>query len=284
LKYSGILFLFRYFIIRQRISFIVYHNPSKPNFLKHIEFLRKKYNFISMEDYYNALISNDFSAIPDYALCITFDDGHKNNYDLYEIFKEYNIRPTIYLCSGIVATNRHYWDTVSTGQIIKHLKSIPNNHRLLELRKFDFYNEQEYEDRQALSKTEIVSMLQYVDFQSHTKFHPALSNCNVIEKTEELVESKTQIEELTGRSCLHLAYPHGMYDDEVIKIAISAGYKTARTIDVGWNGANSNPYKLKITGVSDNASLEYLDLQLCGISTYFLYLFRGNLFGHFKLG
>lgn len=283
LKYLGVLFLFRYFIVRRRVSVIVYHDPSKTVFRKHIEFLNKYYNFIALEDYYYALCAKDFSNIPNYALCLTFDDGHKGNYELTEIFREFNIRPTIYLCSGIVASNRHYWDGESPNQIRKRLKSIPNRQRLLELKEFNFYNEREYENRQALSKMEIVNMMQYVDFQSHTKFHPALVNCDYMEKIEELVESKSRIEELTGKPCIHLAYPHGLYDDEVVQDAISAGYKTARTVDVGWNGPYSNPYKLKGIGVSDCASSAVLELQTCGINSYILYLLRGSFHGRFKL-
>lgn len=273
----------RFILSRKKVSIIIYHNPGVTIFRKHIELLAKYYNFISLEDYYNALNTNDFSKIPDYALCITFDDGHKGNYELNEVFREFNLKPTIYLCSGIIGSNRHYWDGECPVRRRDHLKRIPNKERILELMKYGFSNERDYPDREALSEDEILHMIQLVDFQSHAKFHPVLINCDHFEIIDELKNSKMRIEELTGKPCIHLAYPHGLYNDEVIQIAESIGYKTARTIDIGWNGRGTNPYKLKVTGISDDAVNETLELQISGISGYLLYLTRGSFLGKFKL-
>ena len=53
--------------------------------------------------------SLNWARVPERALVVTFDDGHRGNHRLLPIFRRYGIRPTIYLCSQIVGTQRGYW-------------------------------------------------------------------------------------------------------------------------------------------------------------------------------
>jgi hypothetical protein len=60
---------------------------------------------------------------------------------------------------------------------------------------------------------------------------------------------------------------------------MEAGYVSARTVDIGWNGPDSDPYRLKVVGITDDASINYLVCQLSGIPAYVQYLLRGSLSG-----
>jgi peptidoglycan/xylan/chitin deacetylase (PgdA/CDA1 family) len=81
---------------------------------------------------------------------------------------------------------------------------------------------------------------------SHTKNHP---NCiNLISNDEfidEIRDSKVKIEQMVGYEINHFCYPAGSYNDEVIKNVKKYGYKSAVTIDDGFNDQNTDLYKLK---------------------------------------
>ena len=95
---------------------------------------------------------------------------------------------------------------------------------------------------------------------------------------DEIFTSKKQIEKLTQTECLHFCYPNGDYNDDIIEMVKRAGYHSARTIDVGWNDLDSDPYKLKITGITDDASLNKVIAQLTGIPMFLRYMFKGGSF------
>ncbi|MGQ9570400.1 MAG: polysaccharide deacetylase family protein [Thermodesulfovibrionales bacterium] len=283
IRYSGILFLIRNIYAKKKVSIIVYHNP-KPDILdKHLKYLSKRYNFISLDSLVNAIHSKNWANIPQRGLVITLDDGHKGNFDLLKSFKKYGVVPTIYLCSQISNTNRHYWFRIN-GVDTNVLKKYSNRERIIFLReKFGFTPTKEYpeEQRQALNKKEIMLMNGFVDFQSHSRFHPILTVCTYDECKKEIVQSKNEIEELLGEKCKHFAYPNGDYTEREIELVKKAGYLSARTIDVGWNDIKTNPYKLKAKMVTDNASINLLAAQLSGITQFFRYFLKGGFTGKY---
>jgi peptidoglycan/xylan/chitin deacetylase (PgdA/CDA1 family) len=134
-------------------------------------------------------------------------------------------------------------------------------------------------ERQALSLQEIDMMKMDVDFGLHTCNHPILTKCSTEEKRHEIVECKTRVEEILGHPVVSFSYPNGDYDDECIEILKESGVKIARTTDAGWNHARLNPYKLKVTGVSDNSSKNKLIAELTGIPMFLQYLSLGRING-----
>jgi peptidoglycan/xylan/chitin deacetylase (PgdA/CDA1 family) len=131
----------------------------------------------------------------------------------------------------------------------------------------------------ALNQDEIAAMKDFVDFQSHTRFHPVLTTCRDDECGDEIARSKKEVEKLTAKECEHLSYPNGDYTEREIEIVKRAGYRSARTIDVGWNTINTDPYRLKITGIDDDASINMLAAQMTGVIPYLGYLLKGSFNG-----
>ena len=66
---------------------------------------------------------------------------------------------------------------------------------------------------------------------SHTISHPHLDQVSFGRVEYELRQSKKQIERITNKKCVHFAYPHGGFSDEVIEQVKEAGYKMARTCE-----------------------------------------------------
>ncbi len=271
-RFSGTPYIIRKVFLKNKVTIVVYHNPNPEVFKKHIEYLSRQYNFISLSRLVSAIHTRNWADIPEKALVLTFDDGHKDNYKLLEIFRTYNINLTIYLCSHIINTNRSFWWKTGYSNHEK-LKKIPHDMMLKSLREeVDYWPEKNYLERQSLNKSEIIEMLPYMDFGSHTKFHPILINCSKEKCKYEIANSKKYLEQLLGKTIEDFCFPNGDYSSREIVYIKESGYRSARTLDVGWNDINTDPYKLKVMEVQDNASINVLCAQVSGFFGYLRYL------------
>ena len=254
----GIPFLVREWICRNRVAILLYHNAYPEVFAKHIAYLSRHYRIISLDMLVSAIYNKTFTEIPPKSVVITIDDGHADNITLLPIITHYRIRPTIYVCTQIINTNRHFWFKIDeqSKRDKEHLKKLPNAERLAFLKQqAGFEPEKEYQDRQALNMDEMKQMMQNVDFQPHSQFHPILPHCSETECKQEVLGSKADLEDLLGIECFHFSYPNGDYTMREIEIVKAGGFRSARTTDLGWNKVDTPPYQLKAIPISDDAGL-----------------------------
>jgi len=278
-RFSFISLLIKNIFCRNKVTIIFYHNPNPEIFKRHIEYLSKHYNFISLNRLVDAIFEKNWSIIPKKSLVITIDDGHRCNYKLLDIIKKYKIFPTEYICSHIVSTNRKFW-WMTEFPYYPILKKYNNKLRLQVLKdKVNYEQKKEYSTRQALNLEELKEMSTFVDFQSHSKFHPILINCTNEECKEEIKGSKAYLEKLLNKKINHFSYPNGDYSEREINFLKDCGYKSGRTLDVGWNNINTDVYKLKSMVIEDDASINILNGQISGVFPYFKYFFRGSING-----
>jgi peptidoglycan/xylan/chitin deacetylase (PgdA/CDA1 family) len=146
-----------------------------------------------------------------------------------------------------------------------------------ELSKYEYTREKEYTARQMLNLSEIRDMNSFVDFQSHSKFHPILIHCDDEECWREMEQSKLALEKLVGKEIRHFSYPNGDYKKREIFYAKECGYQSCRSTDVGWNDIHSDPNRLKAMGIEDNATLNTLVGQVSGLYGYFRFLRMGKI-------
>ncbi len=272
---SGIHILVRELFCRNQVGILMYHDVKPSVFETHIAYLSKNYNVISLDTLVSSLHEKDFSEIPIKSVVITIDDGHVGNFDLLPIFKQYQIRPTVYVCTKIINTYRHFWFKIhgQSKSTREMLKTIDNSERLTYLKKSDNYEpEKLYPDRQALNIAEIRQMLDYVDFQPHTQYHPILPNCTEQECKQEILGSKMDLENMLGSECIHFNYPNGDYTEREIGIVKEGGFRSARTVDIGWNTLETCTYRLKTVPIADDAGLTLFRAQLTTIPQRINYL------------
>ena len=282
IRYCGVALFIRELYAGKKVSVLLYHDPSPEIVDKHLAYLVRRYTFITLDALVNAIYSKDWSSVPERSLVITLDDGFKRNFELLEIFRKYRVVPTLYICSQVVNTNRRFWFKTPGIDSDALAEQLSNRERVEFLRdRHDFENIKEYsdEERMALNLDEIAVMKDFVDLQSHTRFHPVLSTCLDDECGEEIRQSKEEVEKMTGKECQHFSYPNGVYTEREVELVRRAGYKSARTTDVGWNTMNTDPYKLKITGTSDDASISMLVAHMSGVIPYLRHLSKGSLNG-----
>ena len=178
LRFSGISFLFREIIQRNKVTIILFHDLKDTAADKIFNYLTKRYNIIDLNDFILAMEKKDFSQIPPKALIVTFDDGHIRNYEMLPVVKKHKIPITIFLCAALINTNRHFWFMQNKSSIsTPHLKLVPNEERLEILSKIGFKQDKEFDKPKALQKKHIDEMKPFINMQSHTLFHPILPKC-----------------------------------------------------------------------------------------------------------
>jgi len=276
-RWSGLATIVRHTIARRRVSILLYHDPSPDVLDRHLAYLASRYNFVGLGDVVDALEPGRWSQLPSRALVLTFDDGHRGNARLRDLFVRYGVRPTIYLCSQIIDTNRHYWFFECEDP--EPLKVRSNDGRLAALQEVGFSPTKEYPEAQALHAQEIDYLNEAVDFAVHSRFHPVLTACSDQECADEIVTSKVEVERVVGLPCLDFSYPNGDYGERELELVRKAGYRSARTVDLGWNKPGTDVFALKILGTSDTASVSRLAADLTGVSGYLARLKVGSLRG-----
>ncbi|MFL5048434.1 MAG: polysaccharide deacetylase family protein, partial [Xanthobacteraceae bacterium] len=96
---------------------------------------------------------------------------------------------------------------------------------------------------------------------------------------DEIFQSKHELEALLGQECVHFSYPNGDYSAREIELLRQAGYRSGRTVDLGWNSPGTDVYRLKILGTEDDASVNRLAADLTGITGYGARLRQGSFRG-----
>lgn len=247
---------------------LLYHDPAPALFERHLEYLSRRYRFITLAQLVDALGDRRrFSKLPPNSVVITFDDGLRGNRALLPLFRRYRVVPTIYLCTRIVDTDRHYW-FLEPGVDVERLKGVPNDERVAHLREHTgFTDTREYPEasRQSLTLAEIEEMKDSVDFQSHSLTHPVLTLTAEMQCRDEIFASKEEVEALTGRPCLHFSFPNYDYSERELRLVREAGYRSARTGDIGWVGPDCDPFRLKLLVMGgDLSSVNVLASHLSG--------------------
>jgi peptidoglycan/xylan/chitin deacetylase (PgdA/CDA1 family) len=262
--------LARYLKGERNALIILYHSPDAIVFEQHIAYLSKHYNFIPLSLLIEAIQQKNWSKIPKNSVVVTFDDGHASNYALSDTFKKYNIQPTIYICTQIVGTLRRYWWQCipqNAGDKSDNYKRMNNQERLSILaKKYDFSQTENYpESTSALSIAQIKEMEAYVDFQAHTRFHPIMTMLNDADLQEECLLMQDDAQIFGFSAFKDFAFPNGDFSEKIINELQKAGFRSARTTQSGWANIDSNIYRLKTIGISDDASLSKMKLQLTSL-------------------
>lgn len=171
------------------------------HFESHVTYLMEKgYTVIPLRQLVDYHLGKT-KSLPSRSIAITADDGHKSVYtDLFPLVRKYKIPVTLFLYPSAIS-NASYamtWD------------------QLREIQAFGLF-----------------------DFQGHTYWHPNFKNEKKklrppdYEKFVEmqLKKSKEKLQQELGMKVDMLAWPFGIYDEDLIRKAVEAGYVSAFTIE-----------------------------------------------------
>lgn len=169
---------------------------------KILEYKTQGYSFISIDNI-PKLSPFTFHLSP--FVCITFDDGYRDNYTLaYPLLKRLEVPFAIYVTTGFIDNRMPMWwyPNENLGISTEELKQL---------------------DADSLCT-----------IGAHTVSHPKLDTLTYNEQYQEIAQSKQTLEALLGHEIRHFSYPHGAYNDDTIHIINQQHFSTALC---SWGGS-----------------------------------------------
>jgi peptidoglycan/xylan/chitin deacetylase (PgdA/CDA1 family) len=136
-------------------------------------------------------------SLPANAVCLTFDDGYRDNLECaLPLLERFSAPATIFVASG-------YVESGVTEQ------GLP-----------------------ICSTAEIAELAAHplVTIGAHTHSHPRLSRLSAAAVQHEISYGRARLEEWAGKPVLHFAYPKGDFNAETVEIVRAAGFASAVTV------------------------------------------------------
>lgn len=263
LRFTGVPFVLRQTVQRRGVTVLCYHDPRPIDLERQLAKLMQLYNVVSMRQFLDW--RNGKATVPPRSLVITFDDGHRGNHSLRELFTTYAVPVTIFLCSGIVGTRRSFWWKWVPNGIRENFKHLPDIERQKRLAEYGYTERREYSIRQALSNQEIAELRDVADLQCHSRFHPILPRCSDEKARDEIEGAKAELKSRFGLEIYAFAYPNGDWCERDARLVEHAGYDCAFTIDGGYNSRATDSYRLHRMRMSDAGSVDEAIVKASGL-------------------
>tara|TARA_B100000029_G_C17558706_1_gene952550 strand:- start:316 stop:1083 length:768 start_codon:yes stop_codon:yes gene_type:complete len=151
------------------------YSIDKNNFEIQMRFLKNNYSFFDINNLFDNLNMNNNDRPK---VCITFDDGFKDNISIvYPILKEYDIPFTIFLTTDFIkSSNKTFLD----WEEIKRFSDDP-----------------------------------LITFGAHSVLHANFTSLDINDVKNELINSKKDIEQQINKPIDYCAYPYGGYNQKI---------------------------------------------------------------------
>lgn len=232
---NSLIFKLRYFIYKllylfdlatgrkNKLFILCYHSVGKNSYRfgvnlgslkKQVEYLVKNFTPVSMDDVADHIKGKKIITRPSFA--ITFDDGYEDVYKTKEFFRKLNIKPTLFLLSGIEEPER--------GQLNNSLPFI--------------------KDKEILSLKRVGWIL-----GSHGNTHGDFNSLGLGSLNSEIIESKRVLEKRLKTKIKYFAYPKGVYSSEIMNLVKKAGYTLGLSMDDGVIELGINNYVVPRIGI-----------------------------------
>lgn len=242
-------------------------------FEAHLQFYKKYFHVISLDDYYNQRFSKER-----FNVCISFDDGFANNYKyVLPLLKKYQV-PAVFFITAIREAgydilwndflvlvqkygpskfqiwddefykDRHgrYVSSLNSSLLRDILQAAGFNKKaelmqLSELTSCKHKDEEDYWLQMTEDEIKRLSTSPFVTIGCHGYYHNDLSRIPVNGAKEEMIHSKQYLENITGKEINALAFPYGNYSAEVVAEAKSVGFTQLLTTDFRFPEDRYNP-------------------------------------------
>ena len=169
------------------------------NFYEQMKYLKNNnYRVIGLNEALSSLHGHNTLDGP--TVVLTFDDGDISFLELaLPILQEFKFHSVVFAVSGFLGQHAHW------------IKEPKNRMRIM-------------------SAVQLQSLAMHlVEIGSHSVTHSKLTQLNEKEIRQELYNSKSYLEDIIGNEVASFAYPHGCYNDTVLKTIMTVGYRCAVT-------------------------------------------------------
>lgn len=274
-----------------RLAILFYHrvlpesDPLLPDvfdartFDAQLRVLADLFNVLPMDDAIDGLASG---TLPKRALCITFDDGYRDNHDVVlPILRSHGLSATFYIASGFLDGGCMFND-----RVLETVRRLPPGPLDLEWLGLGMRSVSDPRSRETLSE-DIVRAIKYSTLEQreeacarlaslateplppdlmmtsdqvlalhragmtiggHTLDHPILSRLPEADARRQIERNRERLASLLGRAPRHFAYPNGRPDDDYTAVHAAmvreAGYSSAVSTARGSCSRDSDPFQL----------------------------------------
>ena len=187
------------------------------NFAAQMGYLRRHgYHPLTLAELGRAL--KDGTALPKRPVVISFDDGHRDNYtQAFPVLQRHNLKATIFIVTDFIGQNAG-WQPSRKETFAEPLLS--------------------WEQIREMQRGGIV-------FGSHTCTHPKLNQVPLAQARQEIINSRSKLEDGLGATVESFCYPYGEYNREVADLVQEAGYTAACIVEHGNRHSPEDIYTLK---------------------------------------
>lgn len=200
-------------------------------FEKQLQYFKKNFNIISLGQAFR-MYQQGLSPVRK-TITISFDDGYLNNLTVaLPLLEKYKIPVTFFITS-------------TESPPLSYFKC---DERYL-AEKMEIWVLMDREDIEGLSKS------RFVTIGSHGTTHEDLIGLPIKSIICELDESKKLLEQCIGCRINMIAYPSGLYNDEIKDLADKSGYKYQLAVDYQTNSDKSDKRILNRFGVATSTTI-----------------------------
>lgn len=276
---------------RAKLSTLIYHrvlpetDPLFPNevdaasFDRQMGMLAENFNVLSLSD---AVARLRRGALPERALCVTFDDGYADNHNIaLPILQRRRIAATFFVATGFLNGGRMWNDAIieivrqargpvldltSVGLAGYPVETYPQRHAaaiaIIAALKYSQPEERAERVNRLVQSTatQLPTDLMMSDAQvrglhqagmeigGHTVHHPILARLEDTRARDEIAEGKERLEGIIGDRLRVFAYPNGKpgtdYAPQHVAMVKALGFEAAVSTAWGAAGKDSDPFQL----------------------------------------
>lgn len=260
-------------------------SATPEHFAQQMTFIRQHYTPVSMQDilaYYDQR-----QPLPKRAILVTVDDGYCDFAEnTWPIAKEAGIPLTLFVATGYPDNPQHHlwWDQLyhaltttesrqaetpdevlslatkservsAFKQLRSYVKLLPHHDAMAWV---DSFSEQLgvalLPDNQILGWNVLRTLAQGgVTLAPHTRTHPMLNRISLDEVSQEIIQSREDLEREIGEVLPVFAYPSGGVSDDVVHRVEAAGFRLAFTTQRGVNNLEKQ-HRLRIKRINVGVS------------------------------
>lgn len=269
--------IFPYHYVLERADPLLPGAPSAESFERQLRRIRKYCNPLALQEGVERLIAG---TLPPRAVAVTFDDGYANNLDIAApLLRKYDIPGIVFVAVDalergimwndiIIEAVRLARDKIDAGALGLGPLSIDESNRLIVKKRLiaSVQNRPTKErmemaqslysgvtnmplKRQMLRPDQLSELASAgLDIGAHTMTHPILSTLDNAVALAEIGDSRTWIDNITGKPPALFAYPNGKrghdYDARHAEMVKSLGFLAAVSADWGCATCDSSLFEL----------------------------------------
>lgn len=238
-----------YLSASRRLAVLAYHGIDDPDrFEEHLNEIRRRATAVSLAEVVAAFEGG--RPLPQQAVLITFDDGHRSVFDIgMPMLRDRGLPAVAFVIAGLIDSDQPFWwDEVielasrggvaegmpprSPGDLVRALKRIPDERRLAAIEQLRLT---------AAGSAAPVSQLTAGDLRTlesagiaignHTWSHPCLSRCAEEVRRREIQDAHRVLTSMLGHEPEVFAYPDGQHDAFAADVLREIGYRAAFLFD-----------------------------------------------------